>query len=267
MRNISSKALILSTKIKGESNRLVTLFTPEDGIFSATLYGGPKSKLRSQVSPMNSGIIYLYKDEVKKAVKITDFDVKNYHLSFRENLFKNFAASLAIEILMKTHCAGDSEKTWVLLNGFLDGMDFFDEKEARIGLIRFLWRYTFLLGLQPETETCLQCDNDFNGKFNNDDLLYRRGFAKNIFDFRNNGFICEDCARNQFDYYKKQNMLEISSESINYLNKLMNLTPKEARNLKINEKILGETKNLCFSLIENICGTKLMTLESGLGIL
>jgi len=286
MRNITSKALILSTKPKGESNRLISLFTPEDGIISATLYGGPKSKLRAQVAPMNSGIIYLYKDEVKKSVKISDFDVKNYHFSFRENLFKTFAASLASEILIKTHCAGNSEQAWILLNGFLDGMDYFDEKEARIGLVRFLWRYIFLLGVQPDTECCSQCGiqfsnqiaintinsdfskNNFIGKNEFDTLSYKRNNLKNIFDLKNNCFVCADCFKSQINSIKKNKFeIEISSESINYLQALMNLSPKEARNLTVNDTILGEIKNLCFILIENICGTKLKTLETCAGIL
>ena len=116
MRNFSTPALILSTQISGENNRRVTVFSPDEGIHFATLYGGPKSKLRSLVSPMNSGVIYLYRDEVKNQTKITDFDVKNYHLSFRENLFKTYAASFATEILIKTKCAGSPKEAWKIIN-------------------------------------------------------------------------------------------------------------------------------------------------------
>ena len=266
-RNFSTKGLVINTKPKGESNRLVTIFTPEDGIFSATLYGGPKSRLRSQVSPMNSGTMYLYKDEAKKSVKISDFDVKNYHASFRESLFKSFASSLASEILMKTHCAGNSEQSWSLMNGLLDGMDFLGEEEARIGLVRFLWRYIALLGIQPDTVNCCQCGLPFKsglrnisiGKNADDTLSYR-----NAFDFRANGFVCGDCMKNQ---QKSGSKMEIGGESIEYLGNLSNMTPKEARRLKIDDAVLGETKNLCLSIIENAIGTRLMTLESSSGIL
>ena len=148
MRNISMPALILSVQISGENNRRVTIFSPSEGIHFATLYGGPKSKLRSLVSPMNSGVIYLYRDEVKNQTKITDFDVKNCHLSFRENLFKTYASSLATEILIKTKCAGFPEEAWKIVNGFLDGIELSSEEESRLGLIRFLWRYLALLGVR-----------------------------------------------------------------------------------------------------------------------
>ncbi len=266
-RNISTRGLVISTKPKGESNRLVTIFTPEEGIFSATLYGGPKSKLRSQVSPMNSGTIYLYKDEAKKSVKISDFDVKNYHASFRDSLFKSFASALASEILMKTHCAGNSEQAWTLMNGFLDGMEYFGEEEARIGLVRFLWRYIALLGIQPDTSNCCQCGLPFKkqtknisiGKIGIDTLSYR-----NAFDFKTNGFVCFDCLKNQ---EITGGMVGISAESIEYLDNLSNLSPKDARKLKIDETMLGETKNLCLSIIESAIGSRLVTLESSMGIL
>ncbi len=274
-RNISSKALVISTKPKGESNRLVTVFTPDSGIFLATLYGGPKSKLRSQVSPMNSGTIYLYKDETKNSVKISDFNVKNYHTSFRENLFKSFASSLASEILMKTHCAGNSEQSWILMNAFLDGMDFFDENEGRIGLVRFLWRYIALLGIQPDTSCCYQCGSSFSRTAKNPhfsvlngkmavDTLSCKNTQKSSFDFRANAFVCADCMKNQ---EKSARNFEIGAESIEYLENISNMTPKEARALRINDTILGETKNLCLTIIENAIGMRLTTLEAAAGIL
>ena len=53
MRSSSTFATILALKQSGENNRSVTLLTPQDGIVYATLYGGPKSKFRSLVSPFN----------------------------------------------------------------------------------------------------------------------------------------------------------------------------------------------------------------------
>ena len=93
-RNSRIDALVLAVKPTSLDNRSVCLLT-KDGIEWATLFGGPKSKLRGAVSPWNSGVAYLYKNEEKGSAKITDFDVKKYHPTFRENLFKSFAAALA----------------------------------------------------------------------------------------------------------------------------------------------------------------------------
>ena len=258
MRNISMPALVLSVQMQGENNRRVTIFSPGEGIFFATLYGGPKSKLRSLVSPMNSGILYLYRDEAKNQVKITDFDVKNYHLSFRENLFKTYAASFATEILMKTKCAGFPEESWKIMNGFLDGMELSDEDESRLGLVRFLWRYLGLLGIRPDTDFCAQCGSSlFAGKFSDSAVSLNYTFSP--FD---NGFSCPDCAP-----VAREHEFSISKAGITYLEAVSRLAPKAVREITISGKTLLEMKQLAYYLIEQACGSKLKSLESGVGIL
>lgn len=257
MRNFSTPALILSVVISGENNRRVTIFSPDEGIFYATLYGGPKSKLRSLVSPMNSGVIYLYRDEVKNQVKITDFDVKNYHLSFRENLFKTYAASFATEILIKTKCAGSNVEAWKYINGFLDGIELSTEDESRLGLIRFLWRYLGLLGVRPDTAKCCSCSSSLHAqKFTGDSLL-----QKYVFSPFDNGFFCPDCASTE------KGNIQLSKSAITYLEAISSLSPKEVRNITVSGKTLLEMKNLVYNLIELNCGSKLNSLESGIGIL
>ncbi|MBQ9206025.1 MAG: DNA repair protein RecO [Treponema sp.] len=258
MRNVSTPALILSVAMSGENNRRVTIFSPDEGIFFATLYGGPKSKLRSLVSPMNSGIIYLYRDEVKNQTKITDFDVKKYHLSFRENLFKSWAASFATEILIKTKCAGALKESWRILNGFLDGMDFSDENESRLGLVRFLWRYLALLGVKPNTATCCSCGTSLHTHTFSDDSLS----DSYVFSHMENGFSCSDCA-----HYENSMDFVLSKTALTYLEAVTSLSPKDVRKLAVSGKTLNEMKQLAYFLIEQACGTKLKSLESGIGIL
>lgn len=267
MRNFSAPALILSVKISGENNRNVTIFSPDEkipGISYATLYGGPKSKLRSLVSPMNAGTIYLYRDEQKNQTKITDFDVKKYHLSFRENLFKTWAADLSAEILIKTKCAGSPEETWKIENGLLDGMELSDENESRSGLVRFLWRYLEILGIKPDTKFCVQCgENLHSGKFPANNLSSRY-----YFDLNENGFVCPDCARtqNQSDF-QRGHIFSLGKDSIAYLEAVSTLEPKESRKIKLDSASLNEIKSLEYFLIEQAYGSKLKTLESGINIL
>ena len=131
-RSSSVQALILSLKPLGENNSSVTLLTPLQGIVNATLYGGPKSRLRSLVSQWNAGTVWLYENPEKNQIKLSDFEVKNYHTSFSQNLFKSYAASLAAELLIKTRCAGSNEQSFALLSGFFDGMELCDEEQSRL---------------------------------------------------------------------------------------------------------------------------------------
>lgn len=258
MRNLSIPALILNIQASGESNRRVTLFSPEEGIIQATLYGGPKSRLRSLVSPMNCGQLYLYRDEAKNQTKITDFDVKNYHLSFRENLFKTWAAAFAAEILIKTKAAGSYKDSWILINAFLDGLELTDENTGRLGLIRFLWRYLGLLGVRPDTRSCCVCGCSLHSqKFTEDSLSLSYAYS-----FMDNGFVCPDCIPSG----KKADCL-LSKAALTYLEAVSSLSPGQVRKISVSGKTLLEMKQLVYHLIERNCESKLNSLESGIGIL
>ncbi len=110
--------------------------------------------MRSLVQPFNSGILYTYEDKAKSQSKIMDFEVKNYHQGVKANLYKIWAANLASELVFKTKCGGEPKTAFLLLSAFLDGCDITDENNARLGTIRFLWRYLALLGVRPEPEKC-----------------------------------------------------------------------------------------------------------------
>ena len=253
-RNYSSEALILSVSPQGENNRSICIFTPEDGISYAVLYGGPKSKMRSLVSPWNRGILYLYKDEVRRTVKITDFDVHCFHLTFRENLFKSWSASLASEMMIKTRCAGSPAESWTLMNGFLDGLDLCDENNGRLGLIRFLWRYLGLLGIRPDISRCNRCSEPFfTGNFTDDTVL---------FSLSEYGFLCMNCADPNVP-----GILTVSREALCYLAAVSELSPKEVRAIHISAESVNQMKQLVFILSESAAGTKLASIESGIGIL
>ena len=255
-RSSSTDAIVLSLKPLGENNSSVTLLTPEAGIVYAVLYGGPKSRMRSLVSQWNSGKVWLYENPEKNQIKISDFEVSNYHTSFSQNLFKSYAASLAAELAIKTRCAGSAQQCHRLVSGFLDGMELCDEEQSRLGLLRFLWRYLELLGIQPQSHACSNCGKTFlDTRFAPEAVSY--------YNSMENSFICPDCA----DHLQGENMLSVKNTAVQYLSALTVLTPSEARKLTIDEEIYGQIRQLVFFLIENSIDQKLNSIETGMGIL
>lgn len=266
MRNIKRKALILTCKMQGENNRLITFLTKEDGISTSILYGGPKSKLRSLVSPWNSGEINLYNDEVKHTSKITDFDVEKCHMSFRESLYKTMAANVATEIVILTKCAGSSEECFTLLNGFLDGLDLLDEREGKKGFIRFLFRYLGLLGIQPSDFNCVKCASPFYSRNQSqNDVVYKPGGA--YYSQSENGFICSDCLKSLFDSKERQQLFELTPRAVAYLNATSVCEPSVSRRMQLTDEEINLLQQLVFSLISSGVGTKIKSLQSGTGIL
>ncbi len=252
-RSSSTFAIVLSLKPLGENNSSVTLLTLDDGIVYAVLYGGPKSRLRSLVSQWNSGKVWLYENPEKNQIKISDFEVKNFHESFSQNLYKLYAASLAAELAIKTRCAGSAQECFRLVSGFFDGMELCDEEQSRLGLIRFLWRYLELLGLQPQSHACGLCGKTF----------LDRQFAPEAISYYNsmeNSFICPYCAG-------PENAIPVKNTAVQYLSALTVLSPSNARKLSIDEETYGQIRQLVFFLIENSIDQKLNSIETGMGIL
>ena len=241
-RSYYTKAIVLNLKQTGESNNSVTLITPDKGIIYATLYGGPKSKLRSLVALWHSGKIWLYDNPEKKQTKISDMDVENYHPSFAQNLFKMYAASLAAELTIKTRCAGSPEQCFVLLSGFLDGMELCDEEQSRLGLIRFLWRYLELMGIQPDATVSKVFAPDSNSYYNR---------VENCFEEDSDG----------------QYSIPITREALSYLASITLLQPSQVRLLKISKETYEELKQFVFFLLESNIETELNTIKTGTGIL
>ena len=261
-RNFSTEAVILSLSPLGENNTLVTLLTKDRGIVKACLYGGAKSKLKSLCAQWNTGIVWIYETPEKNQNKISDFDVKKYHLTFGESLFKSYAALLAAELVVKTECAGGGDNIlncWNLLNGFLDGLELSTEEQGKAGLIRFLWRFSGISGLQPDTEYCSFCEKSF---FENNGENPQKS-CKLYYTMKENGFVCPDC---QSHTEASQN-LPLSLTALKYLHAVTNLPPLKSRNFPLDKSSAEEIKALVFNLAEQAANAPLNTIRIGLGIL
>ena len=130
----------------------------------------------------------------------------------------------------------------MLIQGFFDGMELCDEEQSRLGLIRFLWRYLELMGLQP--------DASVSGAFApNSNSYYNR--YENCFEETKSG---------QYSY-------EISRDAVNYLAATSLLQPSQVRQLKIPKNTYEELKGFVFFLLESNLETELNSIKTGTGIL
>ena len=247
-RNFFCDVIILSSRIFGEDNRIFTVLSHEYGVFDAVLYGGRKSKLRSMCSPYHCGKMWFYRDEKRKSIKITDFDVVEYHLSIRENLYKTYAAALCSELVIKTkngHHQDDLQTLWVLVKGFLDGLSLVSEDDSKIGLVRFLWRFLVFLGYAPDPHFCSICGRELKSMVS--------------YSSYSSGFVCHNCNSDQ-NY-------EITDEGIDYLQLLSTANPSEVRKAIIQENTLQNLKDFLLLELQKNIGIKLQTLEAGMSIL
>lgn len=262
-RSFSTDALVLSSRLIGEDNRIVSFLSPEKGVFDAILYGGRKSKLRSMVSPFHSGKGWFYNDESRHSIKITDFDPVSFRPSLRENLYKTCAASFCAELVIKTQGTPEPyelSRLWILVNGFLDGLDLSSDEDAHLGMLRFIWRYLELLGMQPDASECSVCDRSFLPE-DNVSLTKNNDSMLEYYDEACHGFLCHECAAGL------QNLQPMTQEGMQYLAALSTLTPSEVRKLPVHAETYQKLHDLLFNLIVSETGLKFRTLEAGEGIL
>lgn len=260
-RNAKFEALILATQPVGEDNRLATVLSPERGVFYAVAYGGRKGRLRSRVSPYHRGDLWLYEDKTKKSLKISDFEPLVYHSDIRNNLYKTYAAALCSELIIKTQGAIDSNALWILANAFLDGIDFCNEKEARLATLRFLWRFLTLMGLQISDFSCRFCASCTNLQYS----------------IREAEFICTQCIHdtretvqneqhNQYRDYSHA-YFTCGNEAVEYLKALNTQTPRFVRSLTLSTQSYKELHDFIFFLVKNATEKQIKSITSGQGIL
>jgi DNA repair protein RecO (recombination protein O) len=153
MRLFTYSALILRVRPSGESNREAWILTAEEGILRATVFGGPKSKLRAHVEPYHRGKLWIYRDPVRDSLKITDFDVQSWKPGIRESYERSAAAAAMAETILAGYGGGGAwEEAFGLADASLDALEAADERGCERSFIYFLWNWAGILGIRPNLD-------------------------------------------------------------------------------------------------------------------
>jgi DNA repair protein RecO (recombination protein O) len=187
-RSFTYSALVLRVKAVGESNREAWFLTAEEGILRATLYGGPKSRLRAHVAPFHRGTLWLYHDPVRDSRKVTDFDVRSWKPGIRETYYRSMTAlSLADTILASHGGGGDWAEALALIDQTLAALETADDETGSRLAVHFLWNWADLLGVRPPLDRCSSCACEAGP----DEVLW--------YSPREGGLLCASCGENRRD--------------------------------------------------------------------
>ena len=157
-RSFTYTAQILSVRPSGESNREATILTAEEGILRATVFGGPKSKLRAVVAPYHRGKLWVYADPVRNSRKITDFEVLDWRPGIREAYHRVMACAVIAEAVLAGHGgAGSWTEALSLVDQTFRELETAAEEPSQRLVLLFLWRWLALLGALPEEGHCGTC--------------------------------------------------------------------------------------------------------------
>ncbi|MCL2070003.1 MAG: recombination protein O N-terminal domain-containing protein [Treponema sp.] len=149
-RSQSYSALTLRVRASGESNREATFLCAEEGLIRATVFGGPKSRLRAYVAPYHQGKLMIYHNPVRDSRKVSDFDVQSWRPGLRELYERVMVADALAETILAFHGGGGAWLEALKLAGsVLDSLETADAAAcSRLGA-HFLWEWAGIMGLWP----------------------------------------------------------------------------------------------------------------------
>jgi len=238
-RTFVCSALVLRNRPSGESNSEVTLLTAEEGIIKATVFGGPKSKLRAHSAPYNSGQVWIYRDKSKEYAKVSDFDVRSWRVGLRELYERTMSAAAVAETILSSHGGGGEWGTALnMAIETLDTLENANEELCKRLLIHFLWRWAGFLGIQPHLENCAAC-----GKVADDNTL--------LFNAREDAVFCAACSTEQ------QALLQLNPGCRRWLSAVSTLESAQIHRYSMDNKSTNEAKALTAAILTGAIGKRL----------
>jgi DNA repair protein RecO (recombination protein O) len=181
VRSFACTALVLRVRPSGESNRDAWFLGAGEGILRATVFGGPKSRLRSHVAPFHRGRLWIYHDPVRDSRKVTDFDVESWRPGIRESYERTMAADAVAETILVSQGGGGAwDQAFSLGDRTLSALEEAAERDCLPVFLRFLWDWADVLGSRPELR-CASCGSRAGGE-----TLWYSPLEE--------GFFCHSCA-------------------------------------------------------------------------
>lgn len=231
--------IILNKKDIGETDRIYSFYTLEQGKISAIARGVRKSRSKLAGHLEN---FYLIDLTVMK-----NRGLGNIASSIVENSFKNLRNDLdSLERVFKVtktlnRLINDQEKDANVFFLFLDYLDSLDNisgksDEVQKNLITqgFIFKFLDLLGYKIELNRCVKCEKKLS-------------HGRNFFDYSYGGAICEQCA------IGSSNVLPISNNSIKIIRIFFQNKIKNLSKLKISPRESRELEHISRTFIKWIC--------------
>ncbi|MDR0495247.1 MAG: DNA repair protein RecO C-terminal domain-containing protein [Treponema sp.] len=241
-RNACYSALILRSRPSGEANRDIWLLAAEAGLIRATVFGGPKSKLRAYASPFHSGQAWIYQDPSKDSRKLSDFDVKSWRPGLRELYERVMAADAAAETVLATHGGGGN---WggalSLAEAALDALAIADSETCARILLWFLWQWAGFLGLWPEFSRCSSCEKPIPAN------------SLAMFSPVEGGVVCEDCLGDMY----KTGLVAAGPGCRRWLETARGLSPVQLNRYTLDKQSFHEAKSLATAILAEALGRRL----------
>lgn len=155
LRQFRTQAIVLSRRDFGESDRLLTLFTPDHGKINAIAKGArkPNAKVSGHVELLTRSDVMIHKG--RNLDILAQAELVDAYLGVREDLTRGAYANYVAELLVRFTADEDVNQTdlFVLLHQTLQRLA--DEDDPRLATRFYELQLLDLVGFRPELMECV----------------------------------------------------------------------------------------------------------------
>jgi len=224
-RSFRASAVVLRHGDWGEADRLLTLYTREQGMVRAVAKGVRKmtSRKAGHLQPFTHITVQLAKG--RDLLIVTQVETVNAFLSLHDDLEKTSYAAYIVELLLRFSYEeeGGNPTIFRLLTETLDRLE--KEEESWLAIRYYEMRLLDAVGFRPQLFVCANCGRE---------ILPEDQF----FSFTSGGVICPRCGQGL------PNLMKISIETLKYLRHFQRSSYRDASRAHPNLEVQKEAKIL-----------------------
>lgn len=224
-RSFRASAVVLRHSDWGEADRILTLYTREQGMVRAIAKGARKvtSRKAGHLQPFTHITVQLAKG--RDLLIITQVETVNAFLPLHDDLVKTGYAAYVVELLLRFSYEEESANPSVfrLLVETLDRIE--KEDEAWLAIRYYEMRFLDAVGFRPQLFECANCGRE---------ILAEDQF----FSFTAGGVICPRCGEGV------PNIMRISLEALKYLRHFQRSSYRDASRAKPSFEVQKEAEVL-----------------------
>jgi DNA repair protein RecO (recombination protein O) len=179
-RNYRTQGIILKQTKLGESDKIVTIYTPEFGKLKAVAKGAcrPWSKLGGNVEPLTYSLMLLAKG--RNLDIITQSQTVNGFLALKNDLWRMACGFYILELIDSFTVEGGENRP--LFDLLLDILNQLGEPDSNETVLRYFELHLLhYLGYRPQLRRCVNCDSPLKP-------------VVNLFSPSKGGLLCPDCS-------------------------------------------------------------------------
>jgi DNA repair protein RecO (recombination protein O) len=218
------QAIVLKHSEFGEADRLLTLYTREQGKLRALAKGArkPRSRKAGHIEPFSEVSLQLAKGS--SLFIVSQAEASDTHAALSKDLVALGYASYVVELLDKfTYEEDENRGLFRLLRDTLGRLE--STKDAELVVRFYEVRLLDLVGFRPELQSCLNCGKDIQPE-------------DQFFSIHKGGVLCPKCGR------REPGMDPISMPALKYLRHFQRSTYTEATRAKMPASVKLELETL-----------------------